>query len=61
MTLQVAIIADDLTGALDTGTPFVEAGLTRGGGDRRRGAGRGIGWRPRCRRGQYGVACSVGG
>jgi D-threonate/D-erythronate kinase len=27
MTLQVAIIADDLTGALDTGTPFVEAGL----------------------------------
>ncbi|WP_426237420.1 four-carbon acid sugar kinase family protein [Pararhizobium sp. DWP1-1-3] len=28
MTLQVAIIADDLTGALDTGTPFVEAGLT---------------------------------
>ncbi len=28
MTLQVVIIADDLTGALDTGTPFVEAGLT---------------------------------
>jgi len=28
MMLQVAIIADDLTGALDTGTPFVEAGLT---------------------------------
>lgn len=28
MTLKVAIIADDLTGALDTGTPFVEAGLT---------------------------------
>ncbi|WP_341487055.1 four-carbon acid sugar kinase family protein [Pararhizobium sp. A13] len=28
MTLQVAIIADDLTGALDTGTPFVEAGLS---------------------------------
>ncbi|OBZ96641.1 membrane protein [Pararhizobium polonicum] len=28
MTLQAAIIADDLTGALDTGTPFVEAGLT---------------------------------
>ncbi|WP_426123871.1 four-carbon acid sugar kinase family protein [Pararhizobium sp. PWRC1-1] len=27
MTLQVAIIADDLTGALDTGTPFVDAGL----------------------------------
>lgn len=27
MTLQAAIIADDLTGALDTGTPFVEAGL----------------------------------
>ncbi len=27
MTLKVAIIADDLTGALDTGTPFVEAGL----------------------------------
>ncbi|MDW5315345.1 four-carbon acid sugar kinase family protein [Rhizobium sp. PL01] len=27
MTLLVAIIADDLTGALDTGTPFVEAGL----------------------------------
>lgn len=28
MTLQVAIVADDLTGALDTGTPFVEAGLS---------------------------------
>ncbi len=28
MTLLVAIIADDLTGALDTGTPFVDAGLT---------------------------------
>ncbi|MBP2449024.1 four-carbon acid sugar kinase family protein [Rhizobium leguminosarum] len=28
MTLQAAIIADDLTGALDTGTPFVEAGLS---------------------------------
>ncbi|PDT28493.1 hypothetical protein CO660_17090 [Rhizobium sp. L9] len=28
MTLKVAIIADDLTGALDTGTPFVEAGLS---------------------------------
>ncbi|HEX8044369.1 four-carbon acid sugar kinase family protein [Rhizobium sp.] len=27
MRLKVAIIADDLTGALDTGTPFVEAGL----------------------------------
>ncbi len=27
MTLKVAIIADDLTGALDTGTPFVEAGV----------------------------------
>lgn len=27
MTLKAAIIADDLTGALDTGTPFVEAGL----------------------------------
>ncbi len=27
MTLKVAIIADDLTGALDTGTPFVEVGL----------------------------------
>ncbi len=27
MTLKIAIIADDLTGALDTGTPFVEAGL----------------------------------
>ncbi len=27
MTLKVAIIADDLTGALDTGAPFVEAGL----------------------------------
>jgi uncharacterized protein YgbK (DUF1537 family) len=28
MMLKVAIIADDLTGALDTGTPFVEAGLS---------------------------------
>ncbi|CAN7662150.1 four-carbon acid sugar kinase family protein [Rhizobium rhizogenes] len=28
MKLKVAIIADDLTGALDTGTPFVEAGLS---------------------------------
>ncbi|MBB3542806.1 MULTISPECIES: four-carbon acid sugar kinase family protein [unclassified Rhizobium] len=28
MTLEVAIIADDLTGALDTGTPFVDAGLS---------------------------------
>ncbi|NTG50590.1 four-carbon acid sugar kinase family protein [Agrobacterium rhizogenes] len=28
MTPKVAIIADDLTGALDTGTPFVEAGLS---------------------------------
>ena len=28
MTLKVAIIADDLTGALDTGTPFVDAGLS---------------------------------
>ncbi|MDQ0322632.1 uncharacterized protein YgbK (DUF1537 family) [Pararhizobium capsulatum DSM 1112] len=28
MTLRVAIVADDLTGALDTGTPFVEAGLS---------------------------------
>lgn len=28
MTVKVAIIADDLTGALDTGTPFVEAGLS---------------------------------
>ncbi|MBB3654842.1 uncharacterized protein YgbK (DUF1537 family) [Rhizobium sp. BK650] len=28
MTLKVAIIADDLTGSLDTGTPFVEAGLS---------------------------------
>ncbi len=28
MTIKVAIIADDLTGALDTGTPFVEAGLS---------------------------------
>ncbi|MBX5159294.1 MULTISPECIES: four-carbon acid sugar kinase family protein [unclassified Rhizobium] len=28
MTLQAAIIADDLTGALDTGTPFVAAGLS---------------------------------
>ncbi|APG94857.1 four-carbon acid sugar kinase family protein [Sinorhizobium americanum] len=27
MTLKVAIVADDLTGALDTGTPFVDAGL----------------------------------
>ncbi|NKN38243.1 four-carbon acid sugar kinase family protein [Agrobacterium sp. a22-2] len=27
MTVLVAIIADDLTGALDTGTPFVEVGL----------------------------------
>lgn len=27
MTLLAAIIADDLTGALDTGTPFVDAGL----------------------------------
>ncbi|APO78511.1 hypothetical protein AM571_PC00774 (plasmid) [Rhizobium etli 8C-3] len=27
MTLKVAIIADDLTGALDTAAPFVEAGL----------------------------------
>lgn len=26
-TTKIAIIADDLTGALDTGTPFVEAGL----------------------------------
>ncbi|MGO7165261.1 four-carbon acid sugar kinase family protein, partial [Rhizobium johnstonii] len=25
---KAAIIADDLTGALDTGTPFVEAGLS---------------------------------
>ncbi|MDM9645485.1 four-carbon acid sugar kinase family protein [Rhizobium sp. S163] len=28
MKLKVAIIADDLTGALDTGTPFVDAGLS---------------------------------
>ena len=28
MTLQVAIVADDLTGALDTSAPFVAAGLT---------------------------------
>jgi uncharacterized protein YgbK (DUF1537 family) len=28
MNVKVAIIADDLTGALDTGTPFVEAGLS---------------------------------
>lgn len=28
MTLKVAIIADDLTGALDTGTLFVDAGLS---------------------------------
>ncbi len=28
MTLRAVIIADDLTGALDTSTPFVEAGLT---------------------------------
>ncbi|MBY4611202.1 four-carbon acid sugar kinase family protein [Rhizobium sp. 9T] len=28
MTLKAAIIADDLTGALDTGTPFVAAGLS---------------------------------
>ncbi len=27
MTLAFAIIADDLNGALDTATPFVEAGL----------------------------------
>ncbi len=27
MTLRAAIIADDLTGALDTGTPFVSAGF----------------------------------
>lgn len=27
MRLKAAIIADDLTGALDTGTPFVQAGL----------------------------------
>ncbi|UJW77444.1 four-carbon acid sugar kinase family protein [Rhizobium sp. SL42] len=27
MTLKAAILADDLTGALDTGTPFVENGL----------------------------------
>ncbi|AFL49862.1 uncharacterized protein YgbK (DUF1537 family) [Sinorhizobium fredii] len=28
MAIRVAIVADDLTGALDTGTPFVEAGLS---------------------------------
>ncbi|MBX5049578.1 four-carbon acid sugar kinase family protein [Rhizobium lentis] len=28
MTLKAVIIADDLTGALDTGTPFVAAGLS---------------------------------
>ncbi len=28
MRLKVAIIADDLTGALDTGTPFIDAGLS---------------------------------
>ncbi|NYJ14102.1 uncharacterized protein YgbK (DUF1537 family) [Rhizobium leguminosarum] len=28
MTLKAAIIADDLTGALDTGTPFIAAGLS---------------------------------
>jgi uncharacterized protein YgbK (DUF1537 family) len=28
MTIRVAIVADDLTGALDTGAPFVEAGLS---------------------------------
>ncbi len=28
MTLKVAIVADDLTGALDTSAPFVAAGLT---------------------------------
>ncbi|KPH05871.1 four-carbon acid sugar kinase family protein (plasmid) [Rhizobium acidisoli] len=28
MTLKAAVIADDLTGALDTGTPFVAAGLS---------------------------------
>jgi uncharacterized protein YgbK (DUF1537 family) len=28
MTLRLAIVADDLTGALDTATPFVLAGLT---------------------------------
>jgi len=28
MTLKAAILADDLTGALDTGTPFVQNGLT---------------------------------
>lgn len=27
MGIKVAIVADDLTGALDTGTPFVDAGL----------------------------------
>ncbi|MDI6837971.1 MAG: four-carbon acid sugar kinase family protein [Rhizobiaceae bacterium] len=30
MTLKVAILADDLTGALDTATPFVECGLSVG-------------------------------
>lgn len=28
MTLKIAILADDLTGALDTGTPFVACGLS---------------------------------
>lgn len=28
MTLKAVIVADDLTGALDTGTPFVDAGLS---------------------------------
>ncbi|OAP36412.1 hypothetical protein AU381_18035 [Sinorhizobium glycinis] len=28
MAIRVAIVADDLTGALDTGTPFVDAGLS---------------------------------
>lgn len=28
MTLKIAILADDLTGALDTGTPFVARGLS---------------------------------
>lgn len=28
MSLKAAVIADDLTGSLDTGTPFVEAGLS---------------------------------
>ncbi|WP_165644639.1 four-carbon acid sugar kinase family protein, partial [Oharaeibacter diazotrophicus] len=27
MTVRVAIVADDLTGALDTAAPFVSAGL----------------------------------